>query len=541
MSKIIKSGNEAQQNIVAGVDKVADIVKTTLGPRGRNILIRDLGGKPTITNDGVTIAKSIKLKDNAEDAGAQLLISAADKTNTVAGDGTSSTTVLAQELIHKFYECANSGKVENPVQVQKEMIKAGDEISKALLEMATPVNDTESLERVASISSGSAELGALIAEAFDKAGKYGSVIVEDSKTGVNNLIAVDGMRLTNGSVSPYLFSDRMNLKTEMSDVAVLITLDKIDSVSDLFHVLDTVINAGKKLLIMCEDIDFEPLNMVIMNKMKGVLNNIGIIRLPGFGALREQLIDDICVATGTRPLSREFNGITLKEFTLDMLGTLDSVVITGDDSILKFSDNEDLVSARNIRIKELRELLQEHDGADGAQYERRISNLCGGIVTIQIGGNSEVEVTDTKLRIEDAINSVKSAKEEGIVPGGGYSFLQVFKSFPNDVKHPIGAEIVYRSLPIITKQIADNAGFDGDDVVATCLNKMAGFNALSGEFEDLLESGVINAVKVDRYSVINAVSIASTIITAGGLIVEENEPDSNIFQLQAPPSLGLKM
>lgn len=540
MSKIIKSGKDAQEQIIRGVDAVADIVKTTLGPKGRNILIRELGSRPTITNDGVTIAKAIKLKDNAEDAGAQLLISAAEKTNVVAGDGTSSTTVLAQEMIHQFYKCVDAGGIDNPVQVQKEMIKAGDEISKKLLDMATPVNSTESLERVASISSGSPELGKLIADAFDKAGEYGTVIVEESKTGVNNLVEVDGMRITNGSVSPYLFNDRMNLKTDMSDVNVLITLDKIDSVADLFHVLDTVINAGKKLLIMCDDIEFEPLNMVIMNKMKGVLSNIAIIRLPGFGTLREQLIDDISIATGAHVLSREFNGLTLKDFTIDMLGYLDSVTVTSNDSILKFADIEELKNARNARITELKDLISSSD-EDVTQYERRIANLSSGIITIQIGGNSEAEMTDTKLRIEDAINSVKAAKEEGIVPGGGYSFLTIFKNFEREVVHPIGEEIVYYSLPIITKQIAENAGFNGTDIVDQCLQTSTGFNALTGEFENLLESGVINSVKVDRYSIINAISIASTIITSGGLIVEENEPDSNVFQLQAPATMGLKL
>lgn len=534
MSKVIKSGDDAQNSIVRGVNTVADIVKTTLGPKGRNILIRELGSKPIITNDGVTIARAIKLKDNAEDAGAQLLISAAEKTNDIAGDGTSSTTVLAQKMIHLFYDCYEAGKIDNPVQVQREMVKAGSDISSKLLNMAIPVDSIESLERVASISSGSPELGKLIADAFDKAGDYGTVIVEESKTGMNNLLEVEGMRLTNGSVSPYLFSDRVNLKTEMTDVNVLITMDKIDSVPNLFKILDTVVAAGKKLLIICDDIDFEPLNMVIMNKMKGVLSNIAIIRLPGFGPLREQLIDDISVATGATVLSRELNGTTLKDFTVDMLGILDSVTVTTTDSVLKFANIQELEEARKIRISELQAQLIDADNTDKEQYARRISNLSSGIVTIQIGGNSEAEMTDTKLRIEDAINSVKAAKDEGIVPGGGYSFLSIYKEFPMEIKHPIGESIVYKALLTITHQIAENAGYNGDEVISNCLNDSKGFNALTGEYEDLLQSGIINSVKVDRYSVINAISIASTIITAGGLIVEENEPESNVFQLQAP-------
>lgn len=540
MSKIIKYDNEAKESVINGIDAVANIVKTTVGPRGRNVLIRNQISQPIITNDGVTIAKAVELKDNAEDAGAQLIIQAANKTNDIAGDGTTTTTILAQEMIHKYYEAKDSSNAPiNVVQVQKEMIKASENISDYLKSIAIPVTNIEDIERVATISSGSAETGKLLAQAFDNAGDYGSVIVEDSKTGVNNLVAIQGMKLTNGSVTPYLLNDRIEAKSDMIDVSVLITKDKIDSVPDFFKVLDYVVQNGKKLLVICDDIELEPLNMILMNKAQGRISNIGIIRLPGFGELRESLIEDICHATGATLMGRE-NGLTLKEFDPVCLGEVEQAIITLDDTILKFkdikSDGTDLLAIRNARVEELKAQLERAVDNETEQYKRRIANLISGISVIEIGGNSEVEIKDKKLRIEDAINSVQAAKEEGIVPGGGYSFLLAYMNNKNNEVN-FGEGIVYSALTSVLKQIAENSGFDGETILNNCIEKELGYNALTGEYENLVETGVINAVKVDRYSLINATSVASTVITMGGLIVEENEKDQNVLQLQAPLSM----
>lgn len=540
MSKIIKYDNEAKESVINGIDAVANIVKTTVGPRGRNVLIRNQISQPIITNDGVTIAKAVELKDNAEDAGAQLIIQAANKTNDIAGDGTTTTTILAQEMIHKYYEAKDSSNAPiNVVQVQKEMVKASENISDYLKSIAIPVTNIEDIERVATISSGSAETGKLLAQAFDNAGDYGSVIVEDSKTGVNNLVAIQGMKLTNGSVTPYLLNDRIEAKSDMIDVSVLITRDKIDSVPDFFKVLDYVVQNGKKLLVICDDIELEPLNMILMNKAQGRISNIGIIRLPGFGELRESLIEDICHATGATLMGRE-NGLTLKEFDPVCLGEVEQAIITLDDTILKFkdikSDGTDLLAIRNARVEELKAQLERAMDNETEQYKRRIANLISGISVIEIGGNSEVEIKDKKLRIEDAINSVQAAKEEGIVPGGGYSFLLAYMNNKNNEVN-FGEGIVYSALTSVLKQIAENSGFDGETILNNCIEKELGYNALTGEYENLVETGVINAVKVDRYSLINATSVASTVITMGGLIVEENEKDQNVLQLQAPLSM----
>ena len=536
MSKTIKTGEEARSLIIDGIDKVANIVKTTVGPKGRNVLIRNQVSAPIITNDGVTIAKSIELKDNTEDAGAQLMIQAAKKTNDVAGDGTTTTTILAQEMIHRFFEQYNNADI-NVVQVQKEMIKASEDISEFLKSIAVPVTDNESIEKVATISSGSADTGKLIAQAFERAGEYGSVIIEDSKTGKDDLVSIQGMKLSNGSVIPYLL-DRKTGKTEIFDAGVLITKDKLDNVTDLFSVLEKCVSVGRNILIICDDIDFEPLNMVLGNKARGVLSNIGIIRLPGFGDLRENLVDDICVATGATLLGRDLNK-TLKDFDISMLGEVEQVTISNDDTILKFKDVSssglNLLGARQERVGELMEQEKNVPAEQKEQFSRRISNLLSGVSAIQVGGNSEVEIKDRKLRIEDALNSVQSAKEEGIVAGGGYSFLQAFMKVQEEKeKVSYGEAIVYNSLTAVTAQIAENSGVNGDEVVTECVNKKLGYNALTNNYENLVETGVINSVKVDRYSLINATSVASTVITMGGSIVEENEPERNVLQLQAP-------
>lgn len=537
MSKEILVGDKARTCIINGIDKVANIVKTTVGPRGRNVLVRNNISAPVITNDGVTIAKSIELKDNTEDAGAQLIIQAANKTNTVAGDGTTTTTILAQEMIHQFFGNENVENV-NVVQTQNEMLKASNQISEYLKSIAIPVTDNASIEKVATISSGNAEVGSLIAQAFEQAGAYGSVIVEDSKTGADNLVSIQGMKLTNGSVTPYLLNDRINMKSDIIDMSVLITKDKIDSVTDLFGVLDKCVPLGKKLLIICDDIEFEPLNMILGNRAQGRISNIGIIRLPGFGELRESLIEDICIATGATLMGRDM-GRTLRDFNVEYLGEVEQAIITNDDTILKFKDvttaGKDLLSAREQRVEELKEQAQRVNMDQVEQYNRRISNLISGVSVLEIGGNSDVEIKDKKLRIEDAINSVQAAIEEGIVAGGGYSFLQSYMDLCEKATTvTFGEQIVYKSMLAVTRQIAENSGLNGDDVVAQCIEKKLGYNAITGKYENLIETGVINSVKVDRYSLINATSVAATVITMGGSIVEENEPEHNVLQLQAP-------
>lgn len=547
MNRIIKYGEDARSSVLKGVDSVANIVKTTLGPKGRNVLIRNNLDAPIITNDGVTIAKAIQLKDNAEDAGAQLIIQAANKTNKVAGDGTTTTTVLAQNMIHEYlnYVNVNSDVKENVVQVQKEMINTSNQISDYLREIATPISSKEDITRIASISSGSDQIGNLIADAFEQAGEYGSVVVEDSKTGEDGFESIQGMKIPNGSVSSFLLNDRVNMKTDFYDVNVLITADKIDDASELLPILDFIVKSGKKLLILCDDIENEPLNMIIANKLKGLPLNVSVIRLPGFGQLREDLIEDLCIATNSTLISRD-KGTTLKDFNPNFLGEVEQIVITMTDSIIKFKDISstgiDLKANRQDRVDTITTQMSQANEDESKQYERRIANLLSGISVISVGGNSEVEIQDKKLRIEDAINSVQSAKEEGIIPGGGYGFLLAYMNLVDESQgYTLGQSIIYNSLKSVTEQIAENAGYDKEEVLADCFEKKLGFNALTGEYQDLLSSGVVNSVKVDRYSLINAASVASTLITMGGLIVDENEKDQNILQLQTGSTIPVSI
>ena len=393
MNRIIKYGEDARSSVLKGVDSVANIVKTTLGPKGRNVLIRNNLDAPIITNDGVTIAKAIQLKDNAEDAGAQLIIQAANKTNKVAGDGTTTTTVLAQNMIHEYlnYVNINSDVKENVVQVQKEMINTSNQISDYLREIATPISSKEDITRIASISSGSDQIGNLIADAFEQAGEYGSVVVEDSKTGEDGFESIQGMKISNGSVSSFLLNDRVSMKTDFYDVNVLITADKIDDASELLPILDFVVKSGKKLLILCDDIENEPLNMIIANKLKGLPLNVSVIRLPGFGQLREDLIEDLCIATNSTLISRD-KGTTLKDFNPNFLGEVEQIVITMTDSIIKFKDISstgiDLKTNRQDRVDTISNQMNQANEDESKQYERRIANLLSGISVITVGGNS---------------------------------------------------------------------------------------------------------------------------------------------------------
>lgn len=536
MGKIIQYGDEAKNSVIKGIDAVANIVKTTVGPNGRNVLIKEDGKAPLITNDGVTIAKSVQLNDKAEDAGAQLIISSANKTNIVAGDGTTTTTILAQEMIHKYMELTEGDSKVNPVQVQKEMISCANQISDYLKTKAISIESINDIKRVATISSGSEIIGNLIGEAFEASGEYGSVIVEDSKTGNDGLRTTQGMKLTNGSINQFLFTDRVNRKTDLMDVNILIIKDRLDSATDVLPLLDDCAKTGRKLLILCEDCENDIINTIIMNKVRyGANLNISIVKIPGYGDIKDNIIDDICLATGATKIGREF-GITIKEYTPEYLGIIDQMIVGVDETILKFKDTglkgEDLSDSRHERAIELHKQLEIAQENEKQAFKKRISNLVDGISIIEVGGNSDVEIQDKKLRIEDAINSVLSAKEEGIVAGGGYSFLDTYINMT--VENNVGSKIVMTSLKAVTSQIAENAGYKGEEVVNNCLEKQLGFNALTGNYEDLIKTGVINSVKVDRYGVINAASIASTVITMGGNIVEENDKDPNVLQLAGP-------
>ena len=394
MGKDVKFAEEAVENIVKGIDIVADIVKTTLGPSGRNVVVRNQISPPIITNDGVTIAQAIQLKDNSLDTGAQLIISASKRTNEIAGDGTTTTTLLAQEIIHKYYEYAKERKDINPVMVKKDMISTANEISDYLKATSVPVKSNEDIKRVATISSGDEKTGDMIATAFESAGDFGSVIIEDSKTGIDNIVSISGMKIPNGMVNPFLFTDRANQKSDTRDVQILVIAEKLDNALDVFPVIEECVQSHRKLLIMCDDVGPDVINMIISNKIKGVPIEISIVRLPGFGELRESLISDICIATGATLISRD-NGSTIKDYNPTYLGEAEQVTITRDDTIIKFKDinsrGENLLQVREDRVEEIKTMLNNAKDSEKEQYKRRISNLISGITIFEVGGNSDVE------------------------------------------------------------------------------------------------------------------------------------------------------
>lgn len=538
MNKQIYNEKESIDGILKGVNQVADLVAQTMGPKGKNVVIRNQYNEPIITNDGITIAQNIKLSDPLQDTGAALVIAAANKTNTIAGDGTTTTTVLTRQLLEIYFNMKLKETI-NVVNLQKEMIAAGEEVSNYLLSIAKPVKTIEEIEKVATVSSNSKEIGKLISDAYKNAGEYGTVIVEEDKLGKDSLETIQGMKLEAGIITPYLFTDIPNMKTNWQDVKVLVTTEEINSASDIINLLDMIIKTNTKLLLICKDMPVEVITMIISNKQKGIPIDICPIRLPGVGLLGEQLIDDICLATNATLISRE-RGRTLKDIKPEDLGELNEILVTHDTSILKFKDESitgiNLLELREKRAHELRAQLDKVPENIKQSYIRRAANLVDGLSVIKVSGNSDVEITDKKLRIEDALNSVKSAKEEGVVVGGGYSFIQAKDALKmklsdrietlSNTMDTIGAKLVLTALDAPARQILKNAGMDATKILNNMSPITMGYNVLTNRYEDLSNTGVINSVKVDRYSLINAISVASTVITMCGAIIE-NTTDEN--------------
>lgn len=528
MNKQIYNKKESIDGILKGVNKVVDLVSQTMGPKGKNVVIRNQYSEPIITNDGITIAQNIKLSDPLQDTGAALVISAANKTNTVAGDGTTTTTVLTRQLLNEYFSIKSNEPV-NVVNLQKEMLDAGEVVSNYLLSIAKPVKTIEDIEKVATISSNSKEIGKLIADAYENAGEYGTVIVEEDKLGKDSLETIHGMKIESGIVTPYLFTDIPNMKTNWQDVKVLVTTEEINGASDIINLLDMIIKINTKLLLICKDMPIEVITMIISNKQKGIPIDICPIRLPGTGLLGEQLLDDICLATNATLISRE-RGKTLKDVTLDDLGELNEILVTHNNSILKFKDESsngiNLLEKREKRATELKTQVDKVPENIKQSYTRRAANLVNGLSVIKVSGNSDIEITDKKLRIEDALNSVKSAKQEGVVAGGGYSFIQAKEALGTQLLDNLGGTIVLRALEAPTKQILSNADLNTVKIIEHMHEANMGYNALTNTYEDLFTNGVINSVKVDRYSLINAISVASTVITMCGAIIE-NTTDEN--------------
>ncbi len=526
MAKELFYGEDSRRKLLAGVDKLADTVKITLGPKGRNVLIERSFGSPLITNDGVSIAREIELEDQVENMGAQLVKEVATKTNDVAGDGTTTATLLAQSIIREGFKNVTAGA--NPMILKKGIAEAVDAAVEYLKGEAKQVDDKASIAQVASVSANDTEIGELIAEAMEKVGKDGVITVEESKTLGTTLDIVEGMQFDRGYLSPYMANNE-KMEAVMSKPYILLTDKKISNIQDIIPLLETIMKAGASLLIVAEDVDGEALATLILNKLRGTLDVVAV-KAPGFGDRRKAMMEDIAVLTGGVVISEEL-GYELKEATIDMLGQAETVKVNKENTVIVNGAGEK--AELNARIAQIKaELDESTSDFDKEKLQERLAKLAGGVAVINAGAASETELKEKKLRLEDALNATKAAVEEGIVAGGGVSLIRAIKAVQKyadkqegDMK--TGARIVERALEEPVRQIATNAGFDGSVVVAAVKDAKGdiGFNAANEQYEDMIKAGIVDPVKVTRSALQNAGSVASMLLTTEAGITQIKEPE----------------
>ncbi|WP_404384618.1 chaperonin GroEL [Knoellia locipacati] len=521
MAKELEFNDSARKALERGVDALANAVKVTLGPKGRNVVIDKKWGAPTITNDGVTIAREIELEDAYENLGAQLAKEVATKTNDVAGDGTTTATVLAQAMVREGLRNVTAGAA--PAGLKRGMDKAVEAVSDKLLETARDVDGKDEIASVASLSAQDKEIGATIAEAFDKVGKDGVITVEESSTAATELEFTEGMQFDKGYISPYFVSDPERMEAVLEDAYVLINQGKISAIADVLPVLEKVVQSGKPLLIIAEDIDGEALSTLVVNKIRGTFNVVAV-KAPGFGDRRKAMLQDMAVLTGGQVIAEEV-GLKLDQADLTVLGQARRVVVTKDNTtIIDGSGDSAEVDGRVNQIKA--EIERTDSDWDREKLQERLAKLAGGVCVIKVGAHTEVELKEKKHRIEDAISATRAAIEEGIVAGGGSALIQAVKvidalGLEGDEK--VGAAIVQKAAAEPLRWIAENAGLQGYVAVAKVseLEPGMGLNAATGEYEDLIKAGVIDPVKVTRSALRNAASIASMVLTTDTLVVEK--------------------
>ena len=536
MSKEIAYGMDARAKLLAGVDKLADTVKITLGPKGRNVVLEKKFGAPLITNDGVTIAKEIELECPAENMGAQLVREVATKTNDAAGDGTTTATLLAQALIHEGMKNVTAGA--NPMVIRKGMFKATEAAVAELLATAKPVSGTEDIARVGSVSAGDETIGRLIADAMEKVTADGVITVEESKSAETYSEVVEGMQFDRGYLSPYMVTDTDKMEAVLDDCLILITDKKISSIQDLLPILEQIVQSGKKLLIVAEDIEGEALTTLVLNKLRGTFT-VAAVKAPGFGDRRKEMLRDIAILTGGEVITSEL-GLELKDASIAELGRARQVKITKENTIIVGGAGDKAAIAD--RVNQIKNAIEATSSEfDKEKLLERLAKLAGGVAVIKVGAATEVEMKEKKLRIEDALNATKAAVEEGIVAGGGTALVNVIGAVEGaiaslDGDEKTGAQIVAKALTAPLKQIADNAGLDGAVIVAKIreANKAGyGFDAYSECYCDMFEAGIVDPAKVTRSALQNAVSIAATVLTTEAVVSDKREP-----QAPAPAPAG---
>ncbi|MGJ4098775.1 chaperonin GroEL [Corynebacterium macclintockiae] len=523
MSKLIAFDQEAREGLQKGVDALADAVKVTLGPRGRNVVLDKAFGGPTVTNDGVTIARDIDLADPFENLGAQLVKSVAIKTNDIAGDGTTTATLLAQALINEGLRTVAAGA--NPIAVNRGIAEGTERVLELLREMAQPVADNAAIANVATVSSRDEKIGAMVADAFDKVGKDGVVTVEESQSIEDESIVTEGVSFDKGYLSPYFVTDQETGHAELENPLILLVREKISSLPDFLPVLEKVANSGKPLLIVAEDIEGEPLQMLVLNAIRKSLK-VAAVKSPYFGDRRAAFMDDLAIVTGGTVIDSEL-GHKLFETTLEQLGSARRVNITKEETVLV--DGAGSAEAVEQRRNQIRGDIERTDSSwDKEKFEERLAKLSGGVAVIRAGGATETEVNERKLRIEDAINAARAASQEGVIAGGGSALVQIaaeIEEMSRQVEgdESIGLRSLARALRRPTFWIADNAGLDGAVVVAKTAEQPngSGFNAATLEYGNLLEQGIIDPVKVTHSAVVNATSVARMVLTTETAVVDK--------------------
>ena len=525
MAKMIAFNEEARRGLERGMNQLADAVKVTLGPRGRNVVLEKKWGAPTITNDGVSIAKEIELDDPWEKIGAELVKEVAKKTDDVAGDGTTTATVLAQALVREGLRNVAAGS--NPMALKKGIEKAVEAISAELSAMAKPVETKEKISATASISAADSTIGEMIAEAMDKVGKEGVITVEESNTFGLELELTEGMRFDKGYISPYMVTDTERMEAILEDAYVLICNSKISNIKDLVPILEKVMQSGKPLAIIAEDIEGEALATLVVNKIRGTFRSAAV-KAPGFGDRRKAMLQDIAILTGGTVISEEV-GLKLEAETLDLLGKARKVVITKDETtIVEGAGDDEMIKGR---VNQIRAEIEKTDSDyDREKLQERLAKLAGGVAVIKAGAATEVELKERKHRIEDAVRNAKAAVEEGIVSGGGVALLQASKKAFDKLKlsgdEATGAKIVEFAVEAPLKQIAINAGLEGGVIVEKVrhLEPGHGLNAATGEYVDMIKTGIIDPAKVTRSALQNAASIAALFLTTEAVIADKPEP-----------------
>ena len=538
MSKLIKRGDEARKALEAGVNSLADTVKITLGPKGRNVVLDKKYGAPLITNDGVTIAKEIELDDPFENMGAQLVKEVSTKTNDVAGDGTTTATLLAQAMIHEGLKNLAAGA--NPIVVKKGMAKAVEAAVAEVKKQAKTVDGSKDIARVGAVSSGDEAIGKLIAEAMEKVSADGVITIEESKTAETYSEVVEGMQFDRGYITPYMVTDTEKMEADLDDPYILITDKKISVINDILDILQQLVQAGKKLLIIAEDVEGEALSTLIVNRLRGTLSVVAV-KAPGFGDRRKEMLQDIATLTGGTVISEEV-GLELKNATIDMLGRARQVKVTKENTTIV--DGAGDSAAIKDRVAQIRsQIANTTSEYDKEKLQERLAKLAGGVAVIKVGAATETEMKEKKLRIEDALNATRAAVEEGVVAGGGTIFVNVIpavEALLNTVEgdEKTGVQIIAKALEAPIRQIAANAGLDGSVIlekVRTSGKNGYGFDAYKEEYCDMVASGIIDPAKVTRSALENAASVSAMVLTTESLVADKPEPPA---PAPAAPDMG---